>query len=216
MKSVKVYVEGPSDVAAMTQLLAPLIERKLQQGVNIQFFEAPPGDKKASVIRKVPERAALILANEPDTLVVAMPDLYPLNKEVPHETPAQLADAIQAEFEQALKRHRMAGDRRYRDRFKTFCFKYDLEALVLAAEEALALRLNIKELKVAWHKPVEDQNKDKPPKYVLQELFAQHSTHYLETVDGPLILGLSDYHQIATACSQQFKPFVEFLESIGP
>lgn len=194
MKSVKVYVEGPSDMAAMTQLLAPLIERKLQQGVHIGFFEAPPGVKKASVIRKVPERAALILANEPDTIVIVMPDLYPLNKEVPHEDPAQLANAIQSEFDRALKRHRMADDRRYRDRFRAFCFKCDLEALVLAAEEALALRLDVGELKVTWHKPVEDQNKDKPPKYVLRELFDQHGIHYLETVDGPLILGLSDYH----------------------
>lgn len=214
MKSVKVYVEGPSDVAAMTTLLAPLIEGKAQQGVQIQFFEAPPGDKKASLIRKVPARAALILANDPDSIVAVVPDLYPLNKEVPHENPQELFAAIREEFIQALARRGLADDRRYLDRFKTFCFKYDLEALLLAAETALALRLDEKALKTTWTIPVEDQDRDRPPKCVVTELFEAQGSHYSETADAPLILGLSDYRDIASACPQQFKPFVEFLESM--
>lgn len=98
MISVKIYVEGPSDKAAMTELLRPLIEHKAQQGVNIQFFEAPPGDKKESLMRKVPQRAALILANEPNTIVLVVPDLHPFNKAIPHETPEQLYAVIQKEI----------------------------------------------------------------------------------------------------------------------
>jgi hypothetical protein len=198
----------------MTELLRPLIERKGQQGVQVQFFEAPPGDKKASIMRKVPRRAVLILVNEPDTIVIAMPDLYPLNKEIPHETPDQLNAAIQSEFKRALKQRNLKDDRRYLERFRTFCFKYDLEALILAAQEALALRLGIDAIKVTWQTPVEDQNKDRPPKVVVQELFKQHGTHYSETIDAPLILGLADYAQVAAACPQCFKPFVEFLEQV--
>lgn len=209
-----VYVEGPSDKLAMEALLRPLIEQKARQGISIEFYEAPPGDKKESVMRKVPKRAVLILANQPDTMVVAMPDLYPLNKAIPHETPDALFTAIQAEFGQALQQHGLAGDQRYHARFKTFCFKYDLEALLLAAEDALALRLNVDAVKGGWHKPVEDQNKDVPPKQVIEALFRRHQTQYRETADAPLILGLSDYPHIAEACPQQFKPFVEFLESL--
>lgn len=214
MTSVMVYVEGPSDQAAMTALLRPLIERKAQTGIRIQFFEAPRGDKKESVMQKVPKRAALILANDPNAIVIAMPDLYPLNKALPHETPQQLYDVVQIEFNNALKERGLADDRRYLERFKTFCFKYDLEALVLAAEEALALRLDKETVTVTWRKPVEDQNNNHPPKTVVRELFEQHGTNYAETADAPLILGLSDYLHIADACQQCFKPFVEFLEQL--
>ncbi|NOG66452.1 MAG: hypothetical protein HND46_23830 [Chloroflexi bacterium] len=46
MIEVKIYVEGPSDEAAMRALLQPLIERKQAEGISIDFFEAPPGHKK--------------------------------------------------------------------------------------------------------------------------------------------------------------------------
>jgi hypothetical protein len=215
VKAVKVYVEGASDRVAMTELLRPLIAHKAQQGIDIQFFEAPRGDKKASVIRKVPQRAAIILANDPDALVVAMPDLYPLNKEVPHTTPEELFGAIQTEFVRALKQRGLADDERYLTRFKTFCFKYELEALLLAADEALAIRLGAKKLDVTWMLPVEDQNHDHPPKHVVQTLFKQHGSQYVETADAPLILGMSSYQDIASACPQCFKPFIDFLEQLS-
>jgi hypothetical protein len=40
---VVVYVEGPSDKAAMTALLAPLLEQKRKKGIAIDFFESPTG-----------------------------------------------------------------------------------------------------------------------------------------------------------------------------
>jgi hypothetical protein len=215
VKSVIVYVEGGSDKLAMEALLRPIIERKAQQGVSIQFFEAPPGDKKVSVIRKVPLRAALILLNDPHTIVIAMPDLYPLNKEIPHETADELFAAIQFEFKRALHRRGVGDDQRYIQRFKVFCFKYELEALLLAAEDALAARLSLDQVEVTWTKPVEDQNKDNPPKQVLQALFEHYGTHYIETADAPLLLGLSELPAIKDACPQQFKPFVDYLESLS-
>lgn len=213
MIEVFVYVEGPSDVGAMNELLKDLITLKLQQGVSIKFFEAPPGDKKASVMRRVPERAVNILGFKPNALVVAMPDLYPFNKEIPHETASELQDVITAQFKAAL-RAKGLNDERYLERFKVFCFKHDLEALVLAAEEALALRLETNKLKVTWRIPVEDQNNDTPPKRIVEALFAAHGQRYAETVDTPLILGMADYHAITEACPECFKPFVDFLESI--
>jgi hypothetical protein len=62
---VVVYVEGPSDRAAMLALLGPLLEQKRQKGVKVDFFESPEGDKKTSVLTKVPKRAAAIVRNDP-------------------------------------------------------------------------------------------------------------------------------------------------------
>jgi hypothetical protein len=75
-----VYVEGPSDKLAMQELLHPLLEQKRQAGIDINFFETPEGDRKASVLTKVPIRAIRILQNNPDAIVIAMPDLYPRDK----------------------------------------------------------------------------------------------------------------------------------------
>lgn len=214
MIEVFVYVEGPSDVRAMTELLKGLIALKQKAGVSIQFFEAPSGDKKESVMRRVPKAAANILRNKPNSVVVAMPDLYPYNKYRPHTSFAELEAIILDEFKAALGTERMEKDERYLQRFKVFCFKHDLEALVLAAHEALALRLETDSLKVTWRVPVENQNNDTPPKQIVKALFAEHGQTYSETVDTPLILGMSDYRTLAEACPQGFGPFVAFLESV--
>jgi len=211
---VVVYVEGSSDRAAMLALLGPLLERKRQEGIHIDFFESPEGDKKTSVLTKVPKRAAVIVRNDPSAIVVAMPDLYPKNKAFPHETFEELKAGILKNFDEALQARGRKGDARLKDRFKVFCFKYDLEALILAAKEALRDRLGVKSLSVTWRIPVEDQNHRRPPKRIVEELFTQHSKSYRDTVDAPLILGASKYQDIAGQCPQCFKPFVQFLASL--
>ena len=209
-----VYVEGPSDRAAMLALLAPLLEKKRQEGISIDFFESPEGDKKMSVLTKVPKRAAAIVRNDPSAVVVAIPDLYPKNKAFPHETFGELQAGILKNFEDALQARGRRGDARLKERFKVFCFKYDLEALVLAAEEALKDRLGAKSLSVTWRIPVEDQNHNRPPKHIVEELFTKHGKRYQATVDAPLILGASHYQEISERCVQCFKPFVQFLASL--
>jgi hypothetical protein len=76
---VMIYVEGPSDKAAMEALLMSLIELKRKQGITIEFFDAPSGDKKASVLTKVPIKAVNMIMNDPSAMVIALPDLYPRN-----------------------------------------------------------------------------------------------------------------------------------------
>lgn len=213
MKEVMVYVEGPSDKAAMEALLRPLIEHKRQHGVSIDFFPATEGDHKAYVLTKVPRRAVNILSNKQHALVVAMPDLYPQNKAFKHETVAELRKGILKIFETALKDKGVA-DARLKERFKVFCFKYDLEALILASGEALKTRLGAKQLNITWQTPVEDQNNDKPPKSIVKELFRKHGKGYKEIVDATVILGSCRYQEIALQCPQCFKPFVEFLEGL--
>jgi len=213
---VIVYVEGPSDQAAMEALLAPLLQQKLQEGVVISFSRALRGDRKKYILIEVPRRAVGIL-NDPHSVVVAMPDLYPKNKGFPHETFDELKAGILKNLNDALHSRDIEDDIRLKDRFKVFCFKYDLEALILAAEEALKKRLGADRLDVTWRIPVEDQDHVHPPKRIVERLFKEHGAlPYEDTDDAPLILGGSKYQDIADKCPQCFKPFVEFLTNLQP
>lgn len=213
MREVIVYVEGASDKLGMEALLKPLLELKQQQGIGIKFAEAPPGDKKESVLMRVPRLAVNILRNKPDTIVIAMPDLYPKNKLFPHETFEELKAGIEQRFRDTLA-EKQIQDERLIERFKVFCFKYEMEALILAASDALALRLNTEKINITWKIPVEDQNHDHPPKKILATLFREYNQAYIETVDCPLILGIVEYQTIAELCPQCFKPFVMFLSDL--
>jgi len=212
--NVTVYVEGASDKLAMEALLAPLLEQKLQEGVAIEFFETPDGDRKISLLTKVPKKAVNILRNDPYSIVVAMPDLSPKNKGFPHETFAELQSGILKNFHAALQSKGITNDSRFKKRFQVFCFQHDLEALILAAPEALASRLGVKALEINWKIPVEEQNHHKYPKMIVDDLFRSFGQRYKDTVDAPAILGTVDYQQITDRCCQCFKPFVEFLAGI--
>jgi phenylpyruvate tautomerase PptA (4-oxalocrotonate tautomerase family) len=112
VKSVAIYVEGKSDQSALTELLRPLIEKKQQDGVAIQFFEAPSGDRKESLMVKVPKRAAKILKNDPSAIVIAVPDLYPLNKGEAHTTPGELFTIMRREYEREAAKMGIGHDPR--------------------------------------------------------------------------------------------------------
>ena len=204
------YVEGPSDRLSMAELLGDLLARLQARGVAVQFI--PTGNKQRLMIQ-TPAKAANILQNDSDAVVLAVPDLYPPNIGFPHASFDELAEALLAEFDRALRRKGIE-DARLRSRFRIFCFKHDLEALVLAASDQLASRLGASTLERTWTLPVEDQDHNKPPKRVVEHLFRKHGQAYRDTVDAPLILGAVRYEDIAAACPQCFKPFVDYLESL--
>jgi len=207
---VIVYVEGPSDRLAMEELLNGLLARLREHGVAVDFI---PTEGKKRLMHQTPLKALNILRNAPDTIVVALPDLYPPNVGFPHRTFPELSQALHQAFE---RQRTLKGDadERLSARFRIFCFKHDLEALVLAAEAALASRLGAPAIYRAWILPVEDQDHDNPPKRIVEQIFAARDERYHDTIDAPLILGASRYDQIAAACPQCFKPFVDFLESL--
>ena len=214
--TVVIYVEGTSDQLAMEALFASLIEQKHYEGITIQFVQEPSGDKKKVLLTKVPVEAVHILWNNPDTHVVALPDLYPPNKGFDHRTYDELAAGIYACFNTELQRCRIY-DSRLLSRFHVFCFKYDLEALVLASEQALLHELQMNHFTKAercWTIPTEDQNHDHPPKRVVEALFAQHHRIYREAEIAPRVLGATNYWELADRCPQCFKPFVEFLTAL--
>ena len=106
-------------------------------------------------------------------------------------------------------------DYRLQDRFKVFCFKYDLEALILAAKSALENVLGGSSVETNWQIPVEDQNHDLPPKMVVETIFRNQGKCYKGTVHASLILGQANYQELAEKCFQCFKPFVAFLEALS-
>jgi len=219
---VIIYVEGRSDKNAMEALLVKLIDKKSEEGVSIEFFPIKGGnndrggDAKKDLLLKAPTKAVDILCRPPTSIVILLPDLYPRNKGFPHETFQQLEAGIMENFSQALQ-EKDIQDERLKERFKVFCFKYEMEALILAAESALLGKLG--KLKftsqdVTWTRPVEDQNHDRPPSEIVEQLFRTSGKRYDKRVDPQLILGKTSYQEIAEKCPQCFQPFVEFIERI--
>jgi hypothetical protein len=211
---VIIYVEGPSDKFAMEMLLADLLEKKRWQGIEIEFYEAPPGDKKESLLKKVPMRAVNILRNDAQAIVAIMPDLYPKDRVFPHKTFEDMESGIFRIFRQVLQQKGITDDQRIVARFKVFCFKHDLEALVLSAMKPLQERLGVSMLRPSWIIPVEEQNHLNPPKKIVEKLFAEHGKKYDQVIDAPVILSKVSYLEIAQQCPECFKPFIEFLEGL--
>jgi len=85
---VIIYVEGPSDKNAMEALLVNLIDKKSEEGVSIKFFQIKGeennrgGDAKKDLLLKGPTKAVYTL-NDPNSIVILLPDLYPKNKGFP-------------------------------------------------------------------------------------------------------------------------------------
>ena len=206
------YVEGKSDKLALKALLRPLIEQKMNEGVGIHFFESPSGDRKASLLRKVPRKAVGILRSDPHAEVIVLPDLYPPNKAFPHQTFAELRKGIRAEFTKEMNRLGVT-DTRISKRFHVHCLKHDLEVLLLAAAPTLLQYVELDESPVSWTDPVEDQNHDTPPKHIVELLFGHQNTHYWGTIDAPRILESANLQYVVANCPQCFGPYVNFLEN---
>lgn len=211
---VLVYVEGPSDKFALEAVLRPLLERKCSESINILFFHAVSGDRKEYVLTKVPRKAVHILKTDPRAVVIALPDLYPKDKAFPHTSPEELRQGVLASFAGALREKRI-NDRQISERFRVFCLKHDLEALLLASKEPLRARLGFPSLSTSWAVPVEDQDHDRPPSAIVEELFQSAGKMYRGQIDAPAILSGVNYKDLMDLCPQCFKPFVEFLEEMS-
>lgn len=206
MSEIFVYVEGPSDQLGMRGLFADVIEHAKQKGKAFDFY---PLNGKEPLLNKGPIRAINILRNKPNSYVFILPDLYPKNKPFPHITYTDLKDHLERRFNEELQRK--GCDSRLADRFFVHCFKYDLEALILASEEVLLARLEKARFSRSWTRPVENQNHDKPPKRVVETLFQDSGMKYKETADVPWILERTSHQDLTKKCPQNFKPFVEDL-----
>lgn len=206
MKEIFVYVEGPSDQLGLRELFADLIQLAHLKGNTVDFY---PLNGKDPLLTKGPIRAINILRNRPHSYVFLLPDLYPPNVPFQHKTFTELQLEIQNRFNAELRRKKC--DPRLADRFFVYCFKYDLEVLILASEDVLLKRLMKSRFSREWIKPVEDQNHHQPPKRIVEALFQDAGLRYKDTIDVPWILKRSSYRELAERCPQNFKPFVAGL-----
>lgn len=211
---VVVYVEGPSDVAGLSVLFADLIREKANAGTAIEFVPAARGDRKEWLLRQAPIRAANSLRNDPESMVGIVPDLTPPNKGFPHTTEREMMEGVRAEFDAVLRR-KGEGDTRLRSRLGVFCFKYEFEVLLLAAEEQLRSYLDCPESACRWKRPPELQNHGEPPKDVIERLFREHGRSFQPILAATEVLRGADYVRLKKDCPQCFAPFVEWLESAG-
>lgn len=213
---VLVYVEGPSDRDGLAALLRPLIETGRARGIGISFH--PQGNKDA-LLERVPRRAADHLAEQPGDRVIVLPDLYPMARYAgtrnAHASFEELEGVLRHRFEERAATLGIAAD--IRQRFRVHCLKHDLEALLLAAPEQLRQRLGTADaLRGAWRNPVEDQDDQRPPKRVVEQLFRRyrHKPGYVDTTDAPWILARADLAAVMRACPQRFAAFVADLETV--
>ncbi|MBN1901253.1 DUF4276 family protein [Candidatus Sumerlaeota bacterium] len=186
MKSFKiiVYVEGASDKLAMEALLYSLLDQLREKGISVEFI---PTEGKKSLILKTPIKAINILNNHSEYYVVAYPDLYPANMGIPHSTFEELEQSLRKSFQEQMEIKKVK-DARIESHFVIRCFKYDLEALLLATENILLSYIGYKPPKPNWETPVEDMNQNMPPKRIVDNLFEKMGQSYKNTIDAPNIL----------------------------
>ncbi|WP_333641587.1 DUF4276 family protein [Mesotoga prima] len=214
MNQLIVYVEGESDRLALTTLLKPLIDKKNSEGIAIEFASVGQSgnmsNNKKALLVKYPRKAYQIIRNNRESAVVLLPDLYPYNVGVPHVNYSQLRDGIMYSFAAMLSEH----ENELRSRFKVFCFKHDLEVLLLAAIDQLQeyLGMNIRR---TWSEEVEDQDDNSPPKKIIESLFRKAKKRY-GVATAAEILRKASLEDIRAKCPQSFAPFLEYIEKLEP
>lgn len=214
---VIIYVEGPSDQKALQALFKPIIDSARSRGVGINF--SPQGGK-AAILNDVPRRAADILRQSPGDWVIALPDLYPMASydegPHPHRSFSEMDKLLRHRF--LSRAAKIDVPAHAHGHFRVHCLKHDLEALLLAAPDQLRQRLKTKDaLRGRWRNPVEDQNDNRPPKRVVEDLFRQYRNQpgYVDTVDASWILERASLAEVERACPQCFAPFARDLRALA-
>lgn len=196
---VWIFVEGKSDVQALSALWSGWQQRLKEKGWGIQLISL---ESKSKYFRNIGPRAVEKLANDPHDLVVGLPDLYPnqdyADTAYRHDNLKELR-AVQTRLVTQNLRKKFRQTDSYMARFYASALKHDLEVLILAATSQLQSRL--KNRPSGWRQPPEDQNQDRPPKKIVEELFRRHlKRSYREITDSAAILRDADLRQVAEQC----------------
>ncbi|MDC0711577.1 DUF4276 family protein [Stigmatella sp. ncwal1] len=213
---VLVYVEGPGDRASLEMLFREVRQQGRQSKVSITFHHTGGKDW---ILRYLGKTVASELKSSPDNYVFALPDLYPMAKydrtlEV-HHSFGELRALLWKRFMEEADREGLPEA--VRSHYRIHCLKHDLEVLLLGAPDILKQRLNTDEgIEKQWRKPPEDQNDQKPPKRVVEQLFMKYRRRaYIETTDAPWILERASARELCAACPQNFKPLFHELERLS-
>ena len=210
---VWIFVEGKSDVQALSALLNGWKQNLSAKGWGIQLI---PLESKSKYFRKIGSRATEKLVNDARDLVVGLPDLYPnrnyANTDYMHNNLQEL-QGVQTHL---VKQHVQQMGRRtdidsHMARFYASALKHDLEVLLLAATSQLQSRLKISNRPSGWRRPPENQNQNKPPKKIVEELFRRHiGRPYREIVDSHAILSKADLQEVVEQCPT-FRAMIDWI-----
>lgn len=210
---VWIFVEGKSDVQALSSLWRDWKQKLNAKGWGLQFISL---DDKSKYFRKIGHRATEKLVHDTRDLVVGLPDLYPnrdyANTAYKHANLKELQAVQRRLVKQNLQEKVRPTDvDSYIARFYPSALKHDLEVLLLAATSQLQSRLKMRNRPRGWRHPPEDQNQNKPPKKVIDELFQKNlKRSYREITDSVAILGNADLQEVAGQCPA-FRAVIDWI-----
>lgn len=180
-----------------------------------------PLENKSRYLKYIGPRAAEKLLDDTDDLVVGLPDLYPgySDGQYSHDNLQELKDVQVRLVKQSLQqRVNLVDIENYMTRFCASALKHDLEMLLLATPLHLQSRLKMKNKPHSWQFPPEDQNHNKPPKRVVEELFLRELKQpYRETTDSHAILSKATLADVLfnEAGNEQCPEFRSMLDWVG-
>ena len=211
---VWIFVEGKSDVQALSALWSGWKQRLGKKDWGIQLI---PLANKSNYFRKIGPRAVEKLVYDTRDLAVGLPDLYPnrdyANTDYRHNNLQELQDVQARLVKQHLQQQmgRRADVDSYIARFYASALKHDLEVLLLAATSQLQSRLKMSNRPSGWRRPPEEQNQDRPPKRIVEELFQRElKRSYRENTDSDAILRDADLREVAKQCPA-FRAMIDWI-----
>ena len=211
---VWIYVEGRSDIQALSALWSSWMQKLSAKGWGIKLIDLK---NKSQYFIKIGHRATEKLLNDTSDLVVGLPDLYPnqnyATTEHKHNNLQELQDVQTRLVKQHLQQKVSRTDiDSHMARFYASALKHDLEVLLLAATSQLQSRLKMRSKPSGWRLPPEDQNQNKPPKRIVEELFSKYrkGKSYNDVADGPAILRNADLREVAEQCPA-FRDMIDWI-----
>ena len=207
---VWVFVEGPSEVKALSALLNGWKQDLKEEGWGIKPI---PLKNKSNYFEAIGARVTEKLLHDTRDLVVGLPDLYPnRNQKYKHDNLEELQDVQKRLVNQSLlQKVRRTEIDSYLARFYASALKHDLEVLLLAATSQLQSRLKMSNMPKNWRQPPEEQNQDRPPKKIVEDLFRRHlKRSYKQTMDSHAILSGADLREVAEQCPT-FRAMIDWV-----
>lgn len=222
---VWIYVEGESDKLALKTLWRSWREQLRTGGHGISISTL---GGKSKFFHKIGHRAAEKLYANKDDIAIGLPDLYPnqpyIGTRFEHMDMIQIKSIQKSEVCNALQNIFGVNHSQVQqllERFLPSALKYDLEMLLLAAQEQLRNYLGTRDRLGNWRNPVEDQDQNHPPKRIVEELFRTKSRTrraYRDTRDASAVLrNVTDIKTIIYNATNQIKcpVFKALLDWIG-
>ena len=210
---VWIYVEGPSEVKALSALWTGWTQELGKNGWGIRII---PLVNKSEYFKNIGPKVTEKLVHDPSDLVVGLPDLYPNQNYATTQYKHKNLQELQGIQTRLVKQHLQEKVRRadvdgHMSRFYASALKHDLEVLLLAATSQLQSRLKMSNRPRGWRQPPEEQNQDKPPKKIVEELFRRHLRQsYKQTTDSYAILRNADLREIAEQCPT-FRAMIDWI-----